>query len=135
MVFYIPFTFSPLCSDGSAGSLLWCPKVAETQQSLFVGLSGSGECPAATLVAPVYTGHTHTHTERTTYTQAYDHSVHCQREPGWHKQTQIGYHSCKRSNTHKKTCTQNAPICNCIDIPAHILRNTHTHTHNPLSPI
>lgn len=37
-----------------------------------------------------------------------------------------GCRSCRRSNMHGQTYTLNAPTCSCIDIPAHVLTNTHT---------
>lgn len=132
LLFCVPFICS-LCvvKEGSAGSCLYFPTAAVTQQSLFVGLDGSGERPAATLVAPVHTGHTqtqtHTHTENNLHTSLWSQ---CSLSV-WARVAQTnknGFHSCKRSNMHTQTYTQITPTCNCNDIPAHILRNTHSHT-------
>lgn len=64
---------------------------------------------------------THSHTELPA-TQAYD-----QHAPGWHKQTRMvavlaSDQTWTRRHTHKN------PWCKWTDIPAHKLRNTHTHT-------
>lgn len=116
-----PLVFLGLCAARCRFSRV----IVVTQHRLFVRLGGSGERPAATLVAPVYTGHTQTHTQSNLHTRLWSQ---CSLSE-WHKQTQmvtihVRDQTCTHTDTHKM-------LPHVIALTYQPTYWTHTHTQSP----